>query len=307
MITIGGNYAFQTGAYNFWYHGIFKEFVGKWDLYTDAAINAPNYSRNYFGLGNETERLEDAAKNYYRVRFDQIVTTASLRRTFDNKHSVYGGLGFQSVKVEQTEDRFVSSEQSKLDSSDFGRKNYGTVRAGYEFSTINNPLFPTKGIKISSGSEYVQSLKETDKNYVRLFTEVSVYNSFGPVTVASRAGVSSNMGNDYEFFQANTLGNFTTLRGYRKDRFAGKTSVYQNTEVRYAIGNANLYITKGTWGVLGFMDQGRVWMPDESSTKWHRGFGGGVWFLPFNKMVFTATYGASEEDKVISLGTGFLF
>lgn len=307
MISVGGNYAFQTSAYNFWYNGTFKEFMGKWDLHTSAAINAPNYSRNYFGLGNETERRKDREKNYYRIRFNQIITEASLRRTYDSKHAVHAGIGFQSVKLENTDNRFVSSEQSTLDSSDFGRKHYGSVKAGYEFSTVNNILFPTKGIKISSGSEFIQSLRETDKRYMRLYTEVAVYNSFGPVTIASRTGVSSNVGNDYEFFQANTIGNFTTLRGYRKDRFAGRTSVYQNTEVRWAVGQANLYVAKGAWGVLGFMDQGRVWMPDESSSKWHRGFGGGVWFLPFSKMVFTATYGASEEDKVISIGTGFLF
>ena len=56
MQSIWGNYAIATGAYNFWYQGIFKEAVGKWDLHVDAKLNAPNYVRNYYGMGNETEQ-----------------------------------------------------------------------------------------------------------------------------------------------------------------------------------------------------------------------------------------------------------
>jgi hypothetical protein len=48
-------------------------------------------------------------------------------------------------------------------------------------------------------------------------------------------------------------------------------------------------------------------MPDENSDDWHVGYGGGVWFLPFNKMAFTATYGVSKEDQVMSIKAGFLF
>lgn len=34
---------------------------------------------------------------------------------------------------------------------------------------------------------------------------------------------------------------------------------------------------------------------------------GGLWFVPFNKMSLTATYGASKEDKLINVKAGFLF
>jgi hypothetical protein len=47
-------------------------------------------------------------------------------------------------------------------------------------------------------------------------------------------------------------------------------------------------------------------MPNEDSNTWHAGYGAGVWFLPFNKMAITATYGASKEDHILSIGAGFL-
>jgi hypothetical protein len=307
MMTIGGNYAFKTGAYNFWYKGLFKETVGKWDLQLNAVINAPNWSRNYYGLGNETVNLEDKDWNYYRVRFDQITIGAALRRQWSTKHTFLVGVAYQTVNLRRTEDRFISAYGSKLDSTDFERDHYGDVKLEYQFSTLNNPLYPTKGIRISSGAQFTQDLNENDKQYVKVFTEVSTFMSIGRLTMASRTGVAANLGNDYEFYQANTLGNTTNLRGYRRDRFAGKTSVYQNSELRYSIGYMNAYLFKAAWGVLGFVDHGRVWMPNEESDKWHHGYGGGFWFLPYNKLALTTTYGISKEDKVISISAGFLF
>jgi hypothetical protein len=307
MMTIGGNYAFQTGAYNFWYRGLFREAAGKWDLQLDATVNAPNWSRNYYGLGNETVKLEDKDLNYYRVRFDQVTIGAALRRQWGRKHTLLIGGDYQTVNLRRTEDRFISTHSSKLDSTDFARNHFGDAKIEYQFSTLNNQLYPTKGIRISSGAQFTQDLNENDKQFVKLFTEVALYKSFGKLTLASRSGVAANLGNDYEFYQANTLGNTTYLRGYRKDRFAGKTSVYQNSEIRYSIGNMNAYLFKAAWGVLAFADHGRVWMPNEDSDKWHHGYGGGLWLLPYNKLALTATYGVSKEDKVVSITAGFLF
>jgi outer membrane translocation and assembly module TamA len=223
------------------------------------------------------------------------------------KHTISIGNEFQSFKVENTEGRFVSVDYSKLDSSEFGRKQYDRIEAGCQFNTLDNAVFPRKGVKLQVNAAYVQNIKESDKNFVQVSSEASFYNSLGRFTLATRTGVAANLSDDYEFFQANSLGGLTNLRGYRRDRFAGKTSVYQNTELRFTISNFNAYITKGVWGVLAFYDNGRVWMPEETSDTWHHGYGGGLWFLPFNKMSMTATYGVSKEEKLVSVTAGFLF
>jgi hypothetical protein len=307
MHTLGANYAFSTSAYSIWYKGIFKEFAGKADLHLAAKYNSPAYTRNYYGLGNETINDENAEKDYYRLRMSQLSLSSSLHRQLGRKHTISIGNEFQSFKVENTEGRFVSVDYSKLDSSTFGRKKYDRIEAGYQFNTVDNPVYPKKGVKLQVNAAYVQNIKESDRNFVQISTEACVYNSIGRFTLASRTGVAANLSDDYEFFQANSLGGLTNLRGYRRDRFAGKTSVYQNTELRFTISNFNAYITKGVWGVLAFYDNGRVWMPEETSDIWHHGYGGGVWFLPFNKMSITATYGVSKEEKLVSVTAGFLF
>jgi hypothetical protein len=306
MHTVIGKYAFQTGAYSFRYNGIFRETIGKWDLHVDAKINAPNYVRNYYGLGNETVQL-DTTKTYYRVRFDEIVLSSSLHRQWGTKHTVSAGTSFQSIKMEENNDRFAGSEHSKLDSSDFVRKNYGQLELNYQFSTIDNPLYPRKGVKIEAGARYIQNTKESDQHFAQLYSEASFYTSKGPLTIASRTGIATNTSDDYEFFQANTLGGISNLRGYRRDRYAGTTSVYHNTELRWSINTLNADLVKGTWGLLAFVDQGKVWVKNEESDKWHYGYGGGVWILPFNRVALTATYGISKEDKLVTIGAGFLF
>lgn len=306
MQTLAGNYAFGTGAYSIWYKGVFHEFVGKSDLHLNARYNSPSYTINYYGLGNETINDENAAKDYYHVRMSRFDLSSSLSRQFGRKHVVSIGGAFQSVKLGDNEGRFVENN-AKLDSSDFDRKNYGSVLMTYSFNTTDNGLYPRKGIKINTGAGYIQNLSETDKNFVKLSAEAMLYASVGRLTFASRTGVATNLSDDYEFFQANDLGGLTNLRGFHRDRFAGKTSVYQNTELRFKVSNVNAYITKGSWGLLSFVDHGRVWMPAENSDTWHYSYGGGLWFLPFNKMAFTATYAVSKEDQLISIKTGFLF
>lgn len=307
MQTIGANYAFSTGAYSMWYKGIFKEFIGKSDLHLEARYHSPTYTRNFYGLGNETENDEDADKNYYRVRISEFSFGYSLNRKLGDKHNISFGTTFQSVKVQDNENRFVTSGYSKVDTSVFEREKYTRTQLGYQFNTVNNALYPTKGIKLQTNAACVMNISETEEHYVQLGAEASFYNTKGRFTLASRTGVVTNLGNEYEFFQANYLGGLTNLRGYRRDRFAGKTSVYQNTELRFVAGQFNAYVMKGMWGLLAFADQGRVWMPDEESDKWHHGYGGGAWFMPFNKMALTATYGVSKEDKIVSITAGFLF
>src|SRR5690606_41428524 len=51
-------------------------------------------------------------------------------------------------------------------------------------------------------------------------------------------GYGKNFG-DYEFFQAHYLGGKENLRGYHNNRFAGRTKMFNNTELRFRIADFN--------------------------------------------------------------------
>jgi outer membrane protein assembly factor BamA len=127
------------------------------------------------------------------------------------------------------------------------------------------------------------------------------------VVYALRLGVAHNFG-QYSFEQAQYLGGTENLRGYRKDRFAGRTSLYNNAEIRIKLANFNTYFFPGAFGIFLFNDVGRVWADNEKSSVWHVGNGGGIWLSPIRRFVVTAAFTRSKEEKALPLITfGFQF
>ncbi len=100
------------------------------------------------------------------------------------------------------------------------------------------------------------------------------------------------------------LGGVHNLRGYHSLRFAGKSMLYHNVDLRIKLFDFSSYIFPGTMGVIGFNDVGRVWMPGEKSNKWHDGFGGGLYLVPADLVLIQALFGRSPEgiQTYISFG-----
>ena len=111
----------------------------------------------------------------------------------------------------------------------------------------------------------------------------------------------------FPFYAASTLGGTTNLRGFRSTRFSGRTSFYTNAELRLELFSLKGTFLPGRLGVLGFVDNGRVWTDEESSDKWHQGYGGGLWYNIVEEIVLRFTYGESDESTYILSGIGFLF
>jgi hemolysin activation/secretion protein len=125
------------------------------------------------------------------------------------------------------------------------------------------------------------------------------------VSIGVRAGGSTVSG-DANYYHLGKLGGNVNLRGFSRERFYGKQSFYNNNEIRFITNTHNFFFT-GKIGVLGFIDNGRVWQPTETSTTWHTGYGGGIIIAPFNKVALTATYGKSKEGTQLLLKAGMFF
>ena len=106
-----------------------------------------------------------------------------------------------------------------------------------------------------------------------------------------------------EFYQYNPIGGRLTLRGYRRDRFWGKTTFYNSNELQWLF-DLRSTIVNGKFGLIALYDHGRVWMPGDESDLWHRGVGGGFLIAPFNKIAISVTYAKSKEIGIIHLRFG---
>ena len=62
------------------------------------------------------------------------------------------------------------------------------------------------------------------------------------------------------------------------------------------------------FGVVGFVDVGRVWLENESSRKWHPSGGGGLLAKPVGTgIVLRAVVASGDEGILLYIGSGFRF
>jgi hypothetical protein len=306
------NYAVATRAYNFRYTGDFTDVIGRLNLQLNAEVRAPNFVNNFFGLGNETGYDKSQGINYYRVRFEDWAFNALLQHTVSRSAVFFAGPAFESVEVERSGGRYIDQlvDDGLENGRDlFARKTYGGVKAGFEVDTRNSKILPLTGVHWHTEGTFYQGLNAAARGLSRIQSDLSFYWSFrlpARVTLATRFGGGVNL-SDYEFFQANALGGLTNLRGYRRTRFAGGSSFFNNTEVRVKVFTFRSYFFPSYAGLLAFHDAGRVWQDGETSNRWHRGYGGGLWLTPFNALVVSAMYGFSPEGGIPMLRVGFFF
>ena len=125
--------------------------------------------------------------------------------------------------------------------------------------------------------------------------------------LAARVGGQRRFGT-YPWFDAASLGSATD-RGYRSHRFAGDSSLYGNLELRAYMGPPRFEsIFPIRFGVVGFVDVGRVWLEGENSQKWHPSAGGGVLAKPVGTaLVLRAVVADGDEGILLYIGSGFRF
>lgn len=304
-------YSFSTDAKELTYYGIYTEVLRNLNMHMKLHVRDPKYTQNYFGPGNETAQ-SNYGKDYNRVRIGEYYINPELSYSFNPRTMFSAGPFYQNSRIEETPDRYISDLTTNgLDPGIFQRKEFLGISAGFVHDSRNSTVFPTRGIYWEARNQFFYGLTGSEYSFDRIKGEicmfVSPWKSAGHVA-AFRLGGAVNAG-DYEFFQANSLGERYNLRGYLDSRFSGYASLYQNTDLRIKLSKVKSYATRGYFGVILFNDVGRVWQKNEDSHKWHHGYGGGLWVSPYEMAIITAMYEFSEDEKdgLFSVRFGFLF
>jgi outer membrane protein assembly factor BamA len=201
-----------------------------------------------------------------------------------------------------------------IDDQDHGSiykpKSFLGVDARLDIDSRNNPVLPSRGAVINVGIRQLFGISNDSRNVTQANVDLRIFMSLAPqpgYVLATRFGWAKNFG-DFEFPQAQYLGETDNLRGFRKQRFAGRSMLFNNTELRIKIADFNTYLFPGSFGILLFNDIGRVYVDNESSKKWHDGYGGGIWFSPIQRIVASLTLAHSDEQAIyprITLGFQF--
>jgi hypothetical protein len=312
---VSGARSFKTGSLHFEYSGEIIGVIANSDLVVNGDFRAPVNVTNFFGIGNETMFNENHPDKiqYYRARYNIINVSAFLRRQLQSWMRVHIGPSFQNFSLDSSENigRFVTTAFPGTDNTHlYGTKSFLGADLGLDINSKNNQVIPTRGLMLNASVRPLLGLNPLSNNILQAQFDMRIFMSLASKTrlvLATRLGWGKNYG-DYEFPQAMYLGGTENLRGYRRQRFAGRSMLFNNTEVRLRLFDFNTYLFPGSFGIVVFNDVGRVWADGESSTDWHVGYGGGIWIAPIRRFVITGIVGHSKEERLIPRVTfGFQF
>jgi outer membrane protein assembly factor BamA len=312
---------YSTGrkSFMFDYTGNFKKVIGKNDLRVNVNYLGPNNLSNFFGIGNNTafEKIQDDDDeddfdreiSYYRNRFDYLTTKVELLRELSAKWRV--GVNLSSAYYTSDEDgnkkRFLRDFDVLNPEQDvFASKLHLGAGASATFDTRNNSSLPSNGVYWNTEVSAHQQVNGPYKSFGVVRSEFSFYLKphHKDIVLSNKIGGGTTIGSPY-FYQLMQLGGVNNLRGFHTRRFAGKTSLYHNLDLRFKLFSFNSYLVPGSVGLTGFNDVGRIWQPKEHSSTWHHGYGGGLYVVPAELILIQAAVGFSEEGTLPYISVAF--
>jgi hypothetical protein len=296
-------YSITQRAFSLTYDGLFPKAIGKWDFFLKANYDWIRWT-NFFGLGNETT-LATKEIDYYRMRTRESLVNAGIYRAFGMNSFRFSGF-FQSVKIINDPGRFIAKTFEVSNPGIFNVSNYAGLQASWHLLHIKDSVLPERGFTFFADVAHTQNITAGNKSFQKYSGALQIFVPVVPkLSLAIRTGATTITGTP-EFYQFPSIGESYNLRGFMRERFYGRTVFYNSNELRF-MGPVKSYIFNGKAGILAFLDEGRVWMPLESSDTWHYGYGGGLLIAPFDKITAELTYGISKEGGRVQLRVGKLF
>ena len=303
------NYFTGTKGYEVAYQGIFPRLTGHWFYGLDARITSSHYIRNFYGIGNETDNPGDKfGERFNNVRAKELGISPSINW---GKNAVMfsANLNYETLKIDRTENRYVSIP-GIVNADVFDTKQFGGGEVKFVYENYDNKANPKLGMKFDITTGWKINLEDGKRQLPYLETGIGFMHyvtSDKKLVFSSYAKAKWLLSNNYEFYQMSTLGGNKNLRGFRFNRFYGKNSFYNSSDLRYDIGKfKNSFLPVG-YGVFGGFDIGRVWNPGEISDKWHTAYGGGVWLNMMDLVSINASYFQSVDGGRMMLSLGGTF
>jgi hypothetical protein len=287
----------------FTYQGIFPDYDSKRSFHISAYVGSPAAFSNFFGFGNSTQGYKDESRKYNRVNLRKYSVAPAFYYTIDDSQEFNVTSEFKLYKVGNPEgrDRFINTIFND-DDPIFDTKYYADLSATYKLDKKTSLFISKYKVKASAG--WTINLAHPGTNFPYLAAELGAdFKITDRLTFATLVKGRKLLTDKYEFFQSAT----TELRGFRDNRFIGKSSFYQYSDVRWDMGRLNNPFTPLQYGVFVGVDYGRVWYPQEDSNTWHSSYGGGFWLTLFRDFTGKFSYFASKDTGrfTFTLGMGF--
>jgi len=302
--AVFANYYFDYNAIEAGYSGVFSNVFPNFDFFAEAYISTSHFSNNFFGYGNETVNDDKTlGKDYYRARTRQFSVKSGL---------IYKKLSFaavyESFEVEQDESRFFNS--SNLNENVFKNQDFIGAEATISYENNDASDFPTLGLYASATAGWKSNMQNGDNNFGYVSGKLGFNRklvSGGSLVFQTTIGGRTIFGDNFNFYHSSFMGGNSGLRGYRNERFSGKSSLYDSSNLKLRLSRLRTSFLPVDFGIYGGYDIGRVWIEYENSNKWHTSQGGGLWFGALDMLSLQAGLFNSEEGNILVIGFNFKY
>jgi hypothetical protein len=257
----------------------------------------------FHGFGNEISA--DGPDDFYKV--DQVDLTLVPSLSFPVAGGAVLSIGprlrYSSTDFEPN--RFITR-------GEYGAGSFGMLAATgqLDLETKNQPIGATRGLTLAVGGSYFPSMLDVEEQFGEAHAEVSTFVASPTLplepTLALHLGGKRVWGR-FPFQEAAYIGDASTVRLGRQNRFGGEASAYAASELRLFL-TKFYFLAPADFGVLGLADVGRVWLDGEESDRWHAAGGGGIWasFLDRAYMVRLSVAKSAERTALyLTIGQGF--
>ena len=256
----------------------------------------------FYGFGNETDGSQP--DSVYAVHQQQFLLAPTVTLPLAPRLRLTLGPLVRYAHTRADTAALLSRTGPYYGAGDFGQAGAG---AAVELDTRDVPAAAAGGTHLRLAGQWSPAAWDVVRPFGSVSAEASTYVSAGDppaATLALRAGGAA-VGGTVPFHEMVYVGGETTVRGYAEQRFAGRSGAYANAELRLRVG----FLPVGDLGVFGLADAGRVWVPGESSDRWHAAAGGGVWFAWRHRRADTVSLAVakSPERTAIYVRAGFMF
>jgi hypothetical protein len=255
----------------------------------------------FHGFGNEVPAEGD--DEFFRV--DQVdLTLAPSLSVPVGRAELSAGPVLRYSDTDFDLDRFLTPAQ-------YGSGKFGMFGLSSQLSLdALSRLGASRGLSFTVGGSWYPAALDVEDAFGELHADVTTFVSapHAPLdpTLALHLGGKRVWGR-FPFQEAAYIGDASTVRLGRQNRYAGEASVYAQSELRLFL-TKFYFLAPADFGVLGLADVGRVFLDGEESDRWHAAGGGGVWasFIDRAYMLRLSVAASSERTAVyLGIGRGF--
>ena len=308
--TLSGGYYFATNGFDLHYEAEFANMWDNYNLIVGAHFTSPQFSRNFFGYGNETDNFDDElGMDYNRIDLSRIGGEVGFVRESPFGSYFRYTASFEGVKIEEPSEGFFSEMYGDINPF-FERKYFAGIEGIYRYESYNDVLNPSNGMKFELTIGGKMNTNDTNQIFGYLNPYLEFYRRLvrsGELVLNPRVQAEVNIGDDFQFYQAATLGGNNGLRGYRLNRFAGETAFSTGADLRYSFEQFRTAVLPLQVGLFAGYDVGRVWLEGENSNVWHDSYGGGLWINSAQAISGKFNVFHGDEGWRFSFNVGFNF